>query len=69
VPSGARVYIWEIASGDMHAIDTGTDGQFTLSVPFSEHAHSAQFLLSYATAAGGSGGRAFSPQIKLGVAR
>ncbi|HYD84719.1 MAG TPA: IPT/TIG domain-containing protein, partial [Opitutus sp.] len=69
-PADARVYIWEIATGSVHAIDVGEDGEFTLTVPFSEHARSAHFLISYATSADDeSGGRMFSPQLKLGVTR
>jgi hypothetical protein len=68
VPAGSRVYVWEIASGNMHQVDVGDNGQFTLIIPFPEDASAAYFLLSYATAPS-SAGRIFSPEIKLGVDR
>ncbi len=70
LPPSSRVYIWEIGPGNLHQIDVGADGRFSLTVPFSEDDVSADFLISYATPAPlGGPGRMFSLQIKLRVDR
>jgi len=67
VSSGARIYIWDIASGDLHMVDADDGGHFTMTIPFSGGDDTALLLLSHSAPA--DGGRIFSPQTKLATAK
>jgi hypothetical protein len=70
LPPGSTVFIWEVASGKLNAVDLGVDDKVTFTVPFgSDDVWSLHFLVSYATAAANGEGRMFSPQIHLDVDR
>ncbi|ACB76346.1 Ig-like domain-containing protein [Opitutus terrae] len=70
LPAQTRVFLREVFSGELHQVDVGEDGRLIFSRSFSEGETSADFFLYYATPpASDTGGRMFSPQIKLGVAR
>jgi hypothetical protein len=58
---GSRINVWTLMTGHLSTVDVGTDGSFSLVIPFLPAADRAHFAISYGTPAESGGGRRHSP--------